>query len=130
MTDKKLNYILCVDDDHDILEVTRLCLEMVGGFEVATSYSGVDALTKALNRIPDLIMVDVMMPDMDGPTTYKFIRQKKELAHVPVIFMTARIRKQEVEEYLSLGAAGVIAKPFDPMKLSAEVSDIWRKINE
>ena len=67
MTDRKLRHILCVDDERDILEVTRLCLEMVGGFEVTTSNSALDALAKMSNRSPDLIMVDVMMPDIDGP---------------------------------------------------------------
>jgi two-component system OmpR family response regulator len=124
---KELRHILCVDDEDDILEVTKLCLESIGGFRVTCCDSGTKIVSVVESEKPDLILLDVMMPSMDGPSTLKLLQQSTEPPHVPVVFMTARVQPAEVSEYLSLGAVGVVAKPFDPMQISAQVSDIWRR---
>ena len=122
-----LKRIFCVDDDEDILKIAKLCLEKIGGFEVTCVLRSVDALWTAKALHPDLILVDVMMPVVDGPTMLKRIREDETLRGIPVAFLTARVHNNEVREYLELGAAGVIAKPFDPMKLCEQVTSIWEQ---
>ncbi len=125
-----LQKILFVEDDPDIQMVAQLALEAVGGYTVQMCSSGKEALAVAEQFAPDLILLDVMMPGMDGPTTLMELRKKPSLSHTPVIFMTARVQRHEIEQYLAMGAADVISKPFDPMTLSAQVADIWVKANE
>ena len=120
-----LSHILCIDDEDDIREIARLSLESVGGFRVTDRPGGREGVDAALAEKPDLILIDVMMPGQDGPATLAELRTHKELDDVPVVFMTARVQEQEVAEYHALGAAGVIAKPFDPMALSEELQAIW-----
>lgn len=120
-----LSRILYVEDEPDIQEVARLALEMVGGFEVEVCGSGQDAVVRAPEYRPDLILLDVMMPEMDGPTTLAALRRIPELRETPVIFMTAKVQVHEVAHYKELGALDVVAKPFDPMTLSATVAGIW-----
>jgi CheY-like chemotaxis protein len=122
-----LQRILHVDDEPDIQEIARMTLELVGGFTVHTCASGYDALEKAPEFKPDLILLDVMMPGMDGPTTYNEFLKNPVTAEIPVIFMTAKVQPQEIEQYLQMGAVGVIVKPFDPALLSEEISVIWAK---
>lgn len=116
-------HILCVDDEEDIQEVVKLCLEMDGGFAIDTCAGGAEALAFLAHTKPDLILLDVMMPGMDGPAT--FAAMKERGVHVPVIFMTARVRGAEVSQYLEMGAAGVVPKPFDPVTLAGEVRQLW-----
>ncbi len=123
----ELKRILCVDDDVDILEVAKISLQVVGGFEVLTWSTGVDAIEHIREVKPDLVLLDVMMPGMDGPTIMKAMQIDPELRTLPVIFMTARIQSGEVKEYLSYGAAAVIAKPFDPMQLAGQIQDVWKR---
>ena len=123
----RLKYIFCVDDDEDILAVAKLCLECIGGFEVTCNPKSTDAVHTARVVHPDLILVDVMMPIMDGPAVLKKIREDDTLRDIPVAFMTARVQNDEVREYLELGAAGVIAKPFDALTLCDQVREIWRQ---
>lgn len=113
--------ILHIEDEVDIQEVARLALEAVGGFEVTTAGSGRAGFELAQREAPDVILLDVMMPIMDGPTTLKALRACPETAGIPVIFMTAKAQQLEIEQYKSLGALGVLTKPFDPMTLSDEV---------
>lgn len=120
-----LTRILMVEDEPDIQTVARLALETVGGFTVATCNSGEQALTMAPDFGPELILLDVMMPGMDGPTTLKALRRIPELESVPVVFMTAKVQPQEVESFMAMGAEAVIAKPFDPMTLADRVREIW-----
>jgi two-component system OmpR family response regulator len=120
---KQLCHILCVDDEEDIQEVVKLCLEMDGGYAIDTCTGGAEALAFLAHTKPDLILLDVMMPVMDGPAT--FAAMKKKGVKVPVIFMTARVRGAEVMQYLEMGAAGVVPKPFDPVTLAAEVRRLW-----
>lgn len=119
--------ILYVEDEPDIQMVARYALEMLGGFEVQACSSGGEALKAVESFAPDLLLLDVMMPEMDGPSLLKAIRLRPSLSRVPVIFMTAKVQPQEVAYYLSLGAVGVIPKPFDAMNLASEIRRLWGK---
>ena len=123
----ELSRILYVEDEPDIQAVTKLALEEIGGFTLEVCGNGDEALAKGVAFAPDLLLLDVMMPGMDGPTTLKALREIPELANVPAIFMTAKVQPHEVEEYKDLGAIDVIAKPFDPMTLSENLRDIWNR---
>ncbi len=127
MTQQLLKRILLVDDDEDIRRVGHLALERVGGFDVEICGSGKEALRKAPAFKADLILLDVMMPQMDGITLFEFLSVHPELGDVPVIFITAKAQKPEIARYLVLGAIGVIKKPFDPMKLADKVRTIWAR---
>jgi CheY-like chemotaxis protein len=116
--------LLHVEDEVDIREVALLALRDVGGFEVEQADSGREGLEKALTFKPDVILLDVMMPGMDGPTTLRELRQKPETAGIPVVFMTAKVQAHEIESYRGMGALDVIAKPFDPMELANQVREI------
>lgn len=124
---KDLERILLVEDEPDIQEVARLSLESFGSFTVQVCSSGKEALEQAQQFNPDLIMLDVMMPGMDGLTTLKLLRQHPELNNIPVIFMTAKAQPNEMKHYMESGAIGAISKPFDPVKLSDEIRMIWDK---
>jgi CheY-like chemotaxis protein len=113
--------ILYVDDEDDIREIAQMSLELEPEFEVRSSASGNEALTDAADWRPDLILLDVMMPDMDGPETLSRLADSPLTASIPVAFITARTQTHEVERYLAMGAVGVIAKPFDPLALAGEV---------
>jgi len=120
-----LQRILYVEDEPDIQAVAKLALEMVGGFTVKICSSGEEAVREAKAFAPDLLLLDVMMPGMDGPSTLKALRELPPLAELPVVFMTAKVQPAEVAYYKSLGARDVIAKPFDPMTLASQVRTIW-----
>jgi CheY-like chemotaxis protein len=113
--------ILHVDDEPDIREVVELSLGLDPAFTVKSCASGGDALATVTQWRPDLILCDVMMPVMDGPATLARLRASPETARIPVVFMTARAQAREMEHFKSLGATGVIAKPFDPLTLAAFV---------
>jgi len=115
--------ILYAEDEPDIREVTEFALEGEG-FELLSCDSGPDALEKAKNVTPDLLLFDVMMPGMDGPTTLKEIRALPNMADTPIIFMTAKVQPSEVDEYKAMGALGVISKPFDPMTLADDIRNL------
>lgn len=117
--------ILYVEDEPDIQAVAKLALEIVGGFEVKVCSSGEEALSAVEAFAPDMILLDVMMPGMDGPSTLQALREKPSCADTPVAFMTAKVQPAEVAHYKSLGARDVIAKPFDPMTLAGQVKAIW-----
>jgi CheY-like chemotaxis protein len=126
----KLERILHVEDDPSIRAVAKVALEAVGGFEVLSCSSGQEALDNVLNFATDLILLDVMMPGMDGPQTLARLVEVVNINSVPVVFMTAKVQPPEVEYYLSLGARDVIIKPFDPMQLANQVRTIWSLSNE
>ena len=113
--------ILVIDDDESIRDVTQLSLERLGGWQVSTAASGSDGLAKAAAERPDVILLDVMMPEMDGPSTLGRLRAHPLTQGIPVIFLTAKVRRADLEGFARLGAAAVIAKPFDPMSLSAQI---------
>lgn len=120
-----LERILYVEDEPDIQAVAKLALELVGGYQVKICSSGQEALDALGGFAPDLILLDVMMPGMDGPTTLQNLRADPATAAIPVIFLTAKVQPSEVARFQSLGALNVIAKPFDPMTLAAEIRQIW-----
>lgn len=127
MTLLPLRRILLVEDDPDIQEVAVMALREFGEFTVEVCSSGVQALEAAPGFGPDIILLDVMMPGMDGPTTLRQLRGQPGMAHVPVIFLTARSQPREVAEYKELGAIEVITKPFDPIELPAQVTAAWTR---
>ena len=120
-----LQRIMLVEDEPDIQLIARLALEAIGGFTLAVCDSASHALEVAPSWSPDLIMLDVMMPGIDGVTTFKKMQENPQLAKVPIIFMTAKARSSEVIIYKEMGALGVVAKPFDPMTLAEKVKAIW-----
>lgn len=122
-----LNRILMIEDDLDIQAVARLVLETLGGFTVEVCSRGHEALETAPVFRPDMILLDVMMPGMDGPTTLMHLRALPDMEEVPVVFMTAKVMPDEIDHYKTLGALEVIRKPFDPMTLSATLNTIWGK---
>jgi two-component system OmpR family response regulator len=121
-----LQRILIVEDDPDIREIARVALTLVGGFTVELCASGEEALNRAVAFRPHLILLDVMLPGLDGPATLRALRKVPTAAGVPVVFLTAKVLEPEIECYRAHGAAGIIAKPFDPMALADQVRQIWR----
>jgi two-component system, OmpR family, response regulator len=122
---KPLERILYVEDEADIRVVAKMALEAVGGFSVLACSGGGEAITAAPTAAADLILLDVMMPGMDGPATLRALRGIPATCATPVIFMTAKVQAAEIAEYRAMGALDVVAKPFDPMGVSAEIQRIW-----
>lgn len=120
-----LKHILFIEDEPDIRLIVMASLQHFGGYEVMACSCGEDALEKATGFKADLILLDVMMPVMDGPTTLAKLRQLSHYSKLPAVFMTAKIQANEVAELLSCGATEVIAKPFDPLLLSAKLKKIY-----
>lgn len=118
--------ILYVEDEPDIRTIAHMSMTSLGGFEVMPCASGSEALQQAAAFQPELLILDVMMPGMNGPATLELLRGLPECAATPVIFMTAKVQPGEVQEYLDLGALGVIAKPFDAIALSDEILAMWK----
>jgi two-component system, OmpR family, response regulator len=116
--------VMLVDDDEDLRMIGRIALCDVGGFQALIAGGGEEALGLAAREQPDVILLDMMMPGMDGVATFARLRDDEATASIPVIFMTARAHDTEIDEYLRLGAAGVIVKPFDPLGLADEVRRI------
>jgi len=125
MSLQKLERVLCIEDEEDIRKVQAIALEDLGGFKVLTVASGAEAIQEAPAFGPQLILLDVMMPGMDGPTTLKSLRTIAGLEETPVIFVTAKVQPDEIDYYLELGALEVISKPFDPMTLASQLRQIW-----
>ena len=115
--------VLYVDDEDDIREVAELALSLDPLFEVKTCASGQDALSVIPTWKPDVILLDVMMPGLDGPTTFALLKNQHGDDLPPVLFCTARTQADDVRSYHDLGGAGVIAKPFNPMELAAQVKN-------
>jgi CheY-like chemotaxis protein len=118
----QIKKVLMVDDDPSIRKVANLSLTRVGKWEVVLASSGAEALEMLPTSNPDVILLDIMMPGMDGPTTLSRLREEcPEFTNTPVIFMTAKVLRHEIESYSKLGALGVIIKPFDPLTLPKEI---------
>ncbi len=118
--------VLYVEDEADIREFAEFALEDEG-FELLMCESGQAALEKVTEFKPDIILLDVMMPAMDGPTTLQEIRKIAEFQVTPIIFLTAKVQPHEVQSFIALGAVDVIAKPFDPMELPDQIRTIWKR---
>ena len=120
-----LRRVMCVEDDPDIRMILEFSLATVGGYEVCCCAGGREALAQAPNFRPDLVLLDVMMPDLSGPETLVALRALPFMQGVPVVFMTAKAMPDEVEALLEYGATGVIVKPFDPMTLPQDIRIYW-----
>ncbi|HEY9791828.1 MAG TPA: response regulator [Candidatus Obscuribacterales bacterium] len=120
----KIKRILVVDDDPAIRKVAEISLSRVGKWEVLAADSGTQALEVVCQYKPDVILLDVMMPGMDGTTTFRKLQEQSGVEDTPVIFLTAKVQKHEVQHYCELGAVGVITKPFDPLKLPDDIMNI------
>lgn len=120
-----LHRILYVEDEADIQEIATIALRDVGGFEVSLCERAEDVIVQARLFQPHLILLDVMMPRVDGVTTFQLLQQHTDLRQIPVIFLTAKAQRREIAGLMELGAMGVIAKPFDPMTLAEQVRQLW-----
>ncbi len=122
-----LKRILYVEDDEDIAQIVEMTLEEFGGFEVKHCISGIDALRELPKFLPQLVLMDMMMPDMDGLEVFQRMKKIDKIKDIPVIFLTAKMQLQEQKSYINAGAIGIIVKPFDPEKLCSNINVIWRK---
>lgn len=116
--------ILIIDDEDDIREVAALSLETVAGWSVFTANSGSDGIRKALAERPDAILMDVMMPAMDGPTTFREMQRTPELSQIPVLLLTAKVQGVDQRRFAGLGVSGVLFKPFDPLTLADQMAAV------
>jgi two-component system, OmpR family, alkaline phosphatase synthesis response regulator PhoP len=114
--------LLVIDDEDDIREVAQLSLEMTTGWEIITASSGAEGIAAANRDRPDAILLDVMMPEMDGPTTFRRLRDDPATAHIPVVLLTAKAQGSDRSRFLELGVNGVLTKPFDPLTLGTDVA--------
>ena len=128
MPDRPLLRICYVEDDDDIQRVARLALERVGKMEVSIIGDPTVALDGILAFKPDLVLLDWMMPVMDGPTLFKRMRETDGLRDLPVVFITAKASQRELDELREMGAAGVLSKPFSPKDLPEQLRAIWRTL--
>lgn len=119
--------LLYVDDESDIRDIVEIALEDEMDLELRLCPSGAAALELTQKYRPDLLLLDVMMPGMDGPTTLKRLRELPGCETTPAVFVTAKVQPHEVEQFKALGAIGVIAKPFDPMLLANQVRTLWEQ---
>lgn len=115
--------VLIIDDEDDIREVASLSLEAVAGWQIYTASSGMQGITLAEIEKPDAILMDVMMPEFDGPTTFGMMQQNPAIAHIPVILLTAKVQGVDQRRFAGLGVAAVLFKPFDPLTLAQQISD-------
>lgn len=122
---QELERVMLVEDDNDIRTVAGMALEMVGGLKIQACESGAQALEVVASFSPQLVLLDVMMPGMNGPEVLEALRRRTDTAEIPVIFLTAKVQADEIAKLRALGALDVIAKPFDPMTLAATVRALW-----
>lgn len=115
--------ILIIDDEEDIREIAALSLEATAGWKIMTAGSGAEGISMAVTEQPDAILMDVMMPGMDGPTTFRTMQQNPAIAKIPVLLLTAKVQSVDQRRFASLGVAGVLLKPFDPLTLASQISD-------
>ena len=120
-----MHSVLIIDDEEDIREVAALSLEATAGWEIVTASSGADGILAAGNSkpVPDAILMDVMMPEMDGPTTFRMMQQNPELAGIPVILLTAKVQGVDQRRFADLGVAAVLFKPFNPLTLADQICE-------
>jgi CheY-like chemotaxis protein len=116
--------VLIIDDEDDIREVAALSLESVAGWEVVTANSGSQGLARAAEHQPDAILLDVMVPGMDGPTTFRELRKNPATSKIPVLLLTAKVQSSDQRRFADLGVEAVLFKPFDPMTLSTQIASV------
>ena len=117
------HHILIIDDEDDIREVAALSLETVAGWDVVTANSGAQGLLRAVEHQPDAILLDVMMPGLDGPTTFRELRKNPATARIPVVLLTAKVQSNDQRRFADLGVNAILFKPFDPLTLAQQISD-------
>ena len=122
--------VLIIDDEDDIRQVAALSLESVAGWEVILANSGAQGLARAIEHQPDAILLDVMMPGMDGPTTFRELRANPATARIPVLLLTAKVQSTDQRRFADLGVEAVLFKPFDPLTLSTQITDALEGIGE
>lgn len=130
MGTKSLQRILLADDEPDILEISRMALETVGGYEVVVCESGAGFLKILPEFQPDLVIIDALMPDMNGLEVFDRMRQAPGFQDTPAVFLTGLVLERDLRDLRASGAAAVITKPFDPMKLPQRIDEIWRAIDD
>jgi len=120
--------ILIIDDEDDIREVAALSLEATAGWQILTANSGAAGIEIATTEQPDAILMDVMMPEVDGPTTFRIMQENPTIAHIPVLLLTAKVQGVDQRRFAGLGVNGILFKPFDPLTLAQQISDIlgWK----
>lgn len=121
--------ILIIDDEDDIREVAALSLEATAGWQIYTASSGAAGIEIASVERPDAILMDVMMPGVDGPTTFANMQQNPAVADIPVLLLTAKVQGVDQRRFAGLGLAGILFKPFDPLTLAQQISEIlgWKE---
>jgi len=122
MNDRRPRHLLLIDDEDDIREVAGLSLEMTQGWTITTANGGAAGIAVAESCTPDAILLDVMMPDMDGAGTLRVLQSQEATKTIPVIFLTAKVQAADRESFLRLGVRGIIAKPFDPLTVGAQIN--------
>ncbi len=127
MAARALQKLVIVDDDDDILTIAKYALKSLKQLDIKFLHSGKEAIQEIPKFAPDLILLDMMMPEMDGLTTLKALRDIPSTAHIPVILFTAKSVQQEMETYRKLGVFDVIVKPFDPINFAANVQALWER---
>ena len=119
-----MHRVLIIDDEDDIREVAALSLEATVGWEILTASSGREGIATAAREKPDAILMDVMMPEMDGPTTFKHLQANPATAAIPVVLLTAKVQGVDQRRFAGLGVAAVLFKPFDPLTLATQISEV------
>lgn len=127
---KELKRILYAEDEPDVQTVVELTVQTMSNYEIKICDNGKRLLECVEEYNPDLILLDVMMPEMDGPTTYKNLQENPNTKNIPVVFMTAKAQVHEIETFKETGILGVITKPFDPINLCSEIEGVWNGSNE
>ena len=127
MTD--LKRIMHIEDDESIRMITNVTLDEIGNFEVLSCESGYEGIRQFADFAPQVILLDVMMPELDGPDTLEELKNKYDLSGVMVLFMTAKVQKEELEHFRAIGGFDVIEKPFDPMALADKIRAAWDSYN-
>jgi CheY-like chemotaxis protein len=120
--------VLIIDDEDDIREVAALSLEATAGWQILTASSGAEGIAIAAAEQPDAILMDVMMPGVDGPTTFSAMQQNPAIAKIPVLLLTAKVQGVDQRRFAGLGLAGILFKPFDPLTLAEQISEVlgWK----
>ena len=115
-------HVLIIEDEADIREVAQLSLELSTGWQVSAAPSGAEGIERAVVEKPDAILLDVMMPGMDGPATLRALREREETRLIPIVFLTAKVQSTDREQLEALGVSGLLPKPFDPLELGRQVA--------
>lgn len=125
-----MRHILIIDDEEDIREVAALTLEATAGWQISTASSGAEGIEKARSLKPDAILMDVMMPGMDGPTTFREMQKEPAIASIPVLLLTAKVQGVDQRRFADLDVVAVLTKPFDPLTLADQMSAALGWVNE